>query len=289
MVKSLRNYPKPVKKLWLLLALGLVTTTFVLTTAARTTPLIFIGDFERKDFSGWKLDLCCKHSGEIVSYPVRAGNYAAKFTLDRNDPLVENGKRAELKRYTLATMGSEFWYGFSIFIPSNWLEDTAPEIITQWHDIPDFWSGENWKRPPFTLSINNNTWQLGNVWDTKMVTKNNDVTGKEVLWSSPLKKGVWTDWVFHVKWSHKSDGIIEVWQDNMPIVNKHGPNTYNDLLIPYLKVGPYKYPWKKGKPTSIVNERVIYFDEVRIGNANASYEDVAPTQSIHPVSSSSPE
>lgn len=276
MIKSLRYSAKPLKKLWLLLVLGLGTMSLILIAAVKMQPLIFISDFETKDFSGWKSDLCCKYSGEIVSSPTRAGNYAAKFTLNRNDPIVENGKRAELKRYTVAPMGSEYWYGFSIYLPSNWVEDTAPEIVTQWHDLPDFWLGEAWKRPPLTLSINNNKWNIGNAWDSQVVTKKNKVTGRETLWSGTFEKGVWTDWVFHVKWSHKSDGLIEIWKDDTRIVQKRSSNTYNDLLIPYLKIGIYKYPWKKNKLPSITNERVIYFDQVRIGNATSTYKDIAP-------------
>jgi len=276
MVKLLPYSAKPVKKIWLLLALGLATTIFIVTFAARIDPLIFTGDFETKNFSGWNLELCCKHSGEIVSYPTRAGNHAAKFTLYKNDPIVQEGKRAELKRYSLDRMGAEYWYKFSIYIPNDWVEDTVPEIVTQWHDRPDYWFGESGKRPPLSLSINNNTWRIGNVWDAKLVTKGNNIAGKEVLWSGAFKRGVWTDWVFHIKWSFKADGLIEVWKDSIPIVNKRGPNTYNDLLSPYFKVGLYKYLWKSSKSTSPVNKRVIYFDEVRVGNATASYEDLVP-------------
>lgn len=276
MNKLLLKYAKPSLKLWLLLALGLATTSFILTTAASKNPLIFVGDFETGDFSEWKLELCCKHSGEIVSSPTRAGTYAAKFTLNRNDPLVKKGKRAELKRYGVSRIGSEYWYGFSIYLPNDWVEDTEAEIVTQWHDNPDFWFGEKSKRPPLSLSISGKSWAISNVWDPNLVTKTSKNIGKQMLWSENFERGVWTDWVFHVKWSYKSDGIIEVWKDGVRIVNKHGPNTYNDFRGPFLKIGSYKYRWKSAKSTSIVNERIIYYDEVRVGNASASYADVAP-------------
>lgn len=289
MVKLLHNSVKSlkIKKPWLLLTLGLTTTILILLTAAGKEPVIFTGDFETRDFSGWKQDFCCEHSGEIVSSPTRGGNYAAKLTLNRDDPVVKKGKRVELKRYGagrtgskdlygFSVLGSENWYGFSIYLPNDWVEDTAPDIVTQWHDRPDFWFGENWKRPSLSISIDGKNWSIGNVWDPKLVTKDSNIAGQERLWSGAIKKGAWTDWVFHVKWSHKSDGLIEIWKDGKLIVNKRGPSTYNDLLVPYLKIGSYKYTWKSNKPPSIVNQRVIYFDELRIGDASASYEDVVP-------------
>lgn len=276
MIKFLRNSAKPLKKPWLLFALGLATTILILTTTARMGPLIFIGDFETGDFSRWKLELCCKHSGEIVNSPTRVGTYAVKFTLNRNDPLVKKGKRAELKRYGVSRMGSEYWYGFSIYLPNDWIEDREGEIVTQWHDNPDFWFGEGSKRPPVSLSISNNNWGITNVWDSSLVTKTNETTIKQKLWSGTFTRGVWTDWVFHIKWSYKSDGLIEVWKDGVHIVNKHGPNTYNDWRSPFFKIGSYKYAWKSPKSTSIVNKRIIYYDEVRIGNASARYADVTP-------------
>lgn len=276
MVKFLRGFQKYPQKIWLLFALSLATMILVLVSASMTQHLILVSDFETQNFSEWKQDLCCKYSGEIVTSPTRAGKYAAKFTLNKNDPLVSDGKRAELKRYTLTPMGSEYWYAFSIYLPRNWIEDTAPEIVAQWHDLPDFWLGENWRNPSLSLSINRKDWKIGNAWDSQFVTKKNNAVSRELLWSGAFERGGWTDWVFHVKWSYKSDGLVEVWKDNTLVVNKRGPNTYNDLIVPYLKIGPYKYPWKKGKPASIVNERVIYYDEVRIGNAHATFADVIP-------------
>lgn len=275
MTKLLSNSTKPSKRLWLPL-LGLATTVLILTTAARKEPRIFLGDFETGNFSGWEPELCCKHSGEIISSPTRAGNYAAKFAVNKSDPLVERGKRAELKRYAAGRMGSEIWYGFSIYLPKDWVEDTAPEIVAQWHDRPDLWFGEPFRNPSLALTINGNNWGISNTWDSKVVTGKNNAAGKEQLWSGVISKGVWTDWVFHVKWSHQSDGIVEVWKDGIRIVNKRGSVTYNDLLAPFFKVGLYKFPWKSGKVPSITNKRIIYYDEIRIGNANASYEDVVP-------------
>lgn len=48
-------------------------------------------------------------------------------------------------------------------------------------------------------------------------------------------------------------------------------NSYNDAAYPYLKFGLYKEKW--GPSTS---ERVIYFDEVKIGDSNSNYDEIKP-------------
>ena len=56
------------------------------------------------------------------------------------------------------------------------------------------------------------------------------------------------------------------------------PNSYNDEKYPYFKFGVYKWEW--GNPAT---RRVIYFDEVRVGNKNSSYEEVKPNSSAEEV------
>jgi hypothetical protein len=45
-----------------------------------------------------------------------------------------------------------------------------------------------------------------------------------------------------------------------------------------MKFGIYKWPWKVGNEGwgSITTKRVCYYSQVRIGNQNATYLDVAP-------------
>jgi len=57
-----------------------------------------------------------------------------------------------------------------------------------------------------------------------------------------IEKGKWTG--ISYKWSHKPDGLLEVWKDGKLVVRKTGPNTYNDEKGPFLKMGIYKPHWK---------------------------------------------
>lgn len=269
---------KPLKKPWLLSILGLVTAISVLFTAVRTEALLFVGDFDRGDLLGWEQELCCKHSAQIVNTPTRTGKYAVKFTLNKGDPDVANKPRAELKLDPVPA-DVERWYGFSNYLSKDWMNDPSFEITAQFHNRPDLILGEDWRSPGLTLSVYEDRWRVSNRWDPKQVSQKKDFSpegGSEGWDLGGIEKGKWTDWVFHVKWSHKLDGLLEVWKNGKLIVQKTGPNTYNDVTGPFLKIGLYKPEWKAKPELSKTTQRVIYFDEVRIGNASASYKDIVP-------------
>src|SRR3712207_7218840 len=42
-----------------------------------------------------------------------------------------------------------------------------------------------------------------------------------------------------VRWSADGTGQIEIWKDGRRIAVRDGPNTYNDLLGPFFKLGLY--------------------------------------------------
>lgn len=285
--KDCSNSATPQKKRSLRFALGVAALSVLLNTLVKASPNIFTGDFEEGDFSKWKKELCCKHSAEIVSSPTRAGEHAVKFTLKKDDPIVASSKRAELRLGTVPA-NSEQWFGFSVFFPSNYQKDPSAEIVYQWHEKPDKHLGETWRTPPLYLKTQKGNLYLQRRWDSNQVTKNNEPEGKETIELGPYKTGVWTDFVFHIKWSHKSDGLLEVWKDDKRVVRKTGPNTYNDERGPYFKIGIYKFDWKKNSFKSNTTQRVIYFDEVRVGDANSSYKDVDP-QTVAPRAASQPD
>lgn len=231
-------------------------------------------NFEKKDFSGWKKEFCCDYSAQIVSAPERPGKHAVKFTLYKTDPDVSTSRRSEL-RLNPVPANSEQWYGFSVFVPHEYAKDPSYEIIAQWAGLPDFDLGETWRVPVVTLTIRNDQFGVSDRWDPRPVSVKFKEAGSQGWKLGAVAKGEWTDWVFHMKWSYKSDGLLQVWKNGKLVVSRTGPNTYNDEHGPFLKIGIYKPDWKyndKSKTTM----RVIYFDQVRVGNASSSYKDVVP-------------
>lgn len=253
--------------------------------------LVFSEDFEDADLSKWgkeftaqykdkKLtqpgkEICCQHSAMIATSPTQPGDRAVKFTLYKNDPDVASSRRAELRSNAVPS-NSEYWYGFSTYLPPDYVKDRSMEIVTQWHTKPDKNLGEDWRSPPLYLKSFNGNWQIARRWDSKQVTKNNTPEGKETVELGAYQTGVWTNWVFHVKWSYRSDGLVEVWKNGKLVMRKTGANTYNDKAGPFQKIGIYKPDWKYRPNKSKIAKRVIYFDNIRMGSDRASYKDVAP-------------
>lgn len=236
----------------------------------------FVREFVGRRFTRSGKEICCKYSVQIVNSPVRKGNNAAKFTLYKDDPEVSNSRRAEL-RLNAVPSKSEYWYGFSNYLPPDFVKDPSFEVVSQWNARPDKHLGEDWRSPQLDLVTENGYWIIHRRWDPRQVTKpKNKPIGKEAINLGPYQTGVWTDWVFHVKWSYQSDGLVEVWKNGKLVLRRTGPNTYNDKVGPFQKFGIYKPDWKYNPDKSKTSKRVIYYDNIRMGNANARYKDVAP-------------
>jgi hypothetical protein len=162
----------------------------------------------------------------------------------------------------------------SIYVPNDFKVTEGSFIITQFHDKPD--SEEGGKIPPLFLQTNGRTLKLGSRWDASKTTTNSRDVQRQNWDLGPLPKGRWIDFVYHVKWSYQSDGLLEVFQDGKRVVYKKGPNSYNDDLGPYMKIGMYASGIRSKPEKYDFDQQVLYFDEVQVGDASASYEAVIP-------------
>ncbi len=235
--------------------------------------LLFESDFETEDLKGWKTSGNAPRVARDLS---RAGRQAMKTLLDREKD--EVSYRTEVSGPG-TEVGKEYWYGFSIFLPEDYRPDRIWEIVAQWHGVPDFDIGEDWRNPVMALSTTDGRWSWVSRWDAK---RNSFESGTRQYGGTrnydlgPYRRGVWTDWVVHVKWSYGPDGFLQVWKDGDKVIDQDGPNAFNDAHGPYFKMGLYK-GWRDSDPPSdAVNRRMLYHDEFRMGGSEAGYEDVAP-------------
>ena len=260
--------------------------------------IIFNDDFESGilDNNKWDVTWWTDHQlsegiqPEIVTYPVRAGNYAVKMRIEYQWNGIDNYDRTELqaKRNDNGSHisffdpnGSEYWIGFSCYLPSDWEVDNAEELIFQLHG-----NGDGDRSPSLALYIDGDEWYWYNRWqpDRNAV---NSVAGEKELWRAQYEKGQWVDWVIHAIWSYNDDGYLEIYKNGTSVAQYSGPNCYNDSLgIRGPQTGVYKWPWLTG-PTN-VTERIVYLDEFKVGGANSSYDDVAPRSNPDEASSPSP-
>lgn len=246
--------------------------------APRSDKLLFVGDFESNNYEGWNTQFPHSTKGQIVESPVRAGKYASRSELTYADFKAfgdSRNRRCEVYTENVGKPGEERWYGFSIYLPKGWEELETFDIVMQIHNKPD--PGEGPKSPILTLETHGKDWVVNNRWDKEKISKPGEhgsggtITSNR-LWQGPYEVEKWTDWVLHVKWSLEDDGLIEVWKNGEKVAEHKGPNGYNDEQPYYMKVGVYKPAYRVTAPP----QRVLYHDEVRIGNEKASYADVAP-------------
>jgi hypothetical protein len=235
--------------------------------------LLFIGDFGDQRLTGWRSS---GNQPAVVRDRTRAGNGAMRTSLDRTkdrypDRTEVMGPQAEI--------GKEYWYGFSILLPAEYIPDGIWEIVAQWQGTPDSEIGEKWRNPLLALSTTDGRWGWVSRWDAK---RNTFETGRREYGGireydlGPYETGVWTDWVVHVKWSYRSDGFLKIWKDGKTVIDQAGPNAFNDAKGPFFKMGLYKGWGPPDKPSDAVNSRLLYHDEFRMGGAEATYDDVAP-------------
>jgi hypothetical protein len=202
----------------------------------------------------------------------RGGKYAMKTYLSSS---WSNNYRTEVRlRAPDPKVRNEYWYGFSIYLPSDYKADKIWETVAQWHGQPD--KGDDHPGPPLKLTTTDGVWAIRSTSNPNRVTTDKGKTQTQKI-IGPYSTGRWTDWVFRIKWSYLSDGVLEVWKDGQKVYAKYGPNTYNDARMPFFKMGIYK-GWKDFAPAS-VSTRTLYHDQLRFVGPGGSYSQVAPTSS----------
>lgn len=202
-------------------------------------------------------ETCETNSLDIVEAPepVRAGLRAVKVTFAEGDQQNTSGTRAEMKLSDFFTheYDVDFWYGFSVFIPEDWdLAEQDHSNVFQIH------GGEGPGSSP-VIGI-----RVGDNGNWLITTERNGTPDRQItdeLGTTPVEKGVWTDWVMHAKWSAQDDGVLEIWKGGDEVVSLQNwrtlhPDTETEQPTPllYVKFGYY----------GVDRDRVLYYDEVRI-------------------------
>lgn len=194
---------------------------------------------------------------QYVSSPTYSGHKAARFEIREEQPLVKNGKRSEVT-IIKGLPGNNMWYSFAIYFPSEgFAKDSQREVINQWYQ-----NGS----PATSLRVQN---------DRIFLETGPTMEAREQIDIGPVAKDEWHEFVFHFVHSHNKDGLIEVWHNGKKEITHSGGNMYDDVM-PKWKIGLYKASFKYG--TSNVTKRIIFFDNIKVGGAGASFEDMKPNK-----------
>ncbi len=237
-----------------------------MSVVAQRQNLLLESGFENSSYlTGWTNNQhCCNYSVQQTTEQIKAGSSALRLEVRSTDPQTSSSIRSEITRSS-DPLNVDRWYGFSMYL-KDWVNDPAGEHVFQWH--PDNSSGSSalslWTSGGrFTIVTNNTGTSSGNVY--------NDI--------GPVLSNQWVDFVIRIRWSTSNTGLLQVWRNGTLVVNKIDVKTA--AITNSFKLGINKYGW--GIQTSTTTQRILYFDEVRIGNENATYDDVAPGSGAAPV------
>lgn len=247
--------------------------------------LVFVEGYENGSVSvEWDLwGIGSENSLGIVRSPKRAGKYAARFELRYTDQNRYNGKRAEIVRWHSDVgkiLGPDEWYGFSIYLPEDYVPSDETSMLFQWHAFRD--KNENPRDPPLCLLTEKGKWFLRLVYSDDPEAKITKGMHKIDLVEIPVKREVWTDWVFRVKWDYRTTenggkGFVQAWQllkgsKWKKVVDYKGPTCYNDEWNIRFQWGVKMPYWSDCDPGEKLEEcsevsftkRVVFNDELRV-------------------------
>ncbi|HEY6504655.1 MAG TPA: polysaccharide lyase [Chitinophagaceae bacterium] len=225
---------------------------------AQRQNLLLETTFENGNYlSGWSnYQHCCDYSVQQTQEQVKAGSKALRLEIRKTDPQTSGSIRSEITQPN-DPLNQDRWYGFSMYL-KDWSDDDAGECVFQWH--PDNLTGTA------TAAL----WTTGGRFT--YVTNSGGTAPNEYTDIGPVLSNQWVDFVIHTRWTTDSTGLLQVWMKGNLMINRTGIKTASDA--PYFKLGINKFGW--GIQPSTTTLRILYFDEVRIGNASATYNDVAP-------------
>ncbi len=225
----------------------------------------FVKTFEDNSLDGFTaIESSDKDHIGIINRNEDGNNSAVWFSVTKNQKLVNNGMRSELSYDNRDPEGSEMWYGWSIFIPSDFalpsdyhIRQKKPWIVMgQWHDQPDSLVGETWETfpsnsPPISYGFGHD----GNDFKMALVYGNHITGSKSFLFA--IQTGTWNRIVTHIKWSTASDGFAETFLNDKLCVSVKGPNM-NNHVPHYMKIGLYR-------DKSIKTDNILAYDDIKIG------------------------
>lgn len=225
----------------------------------------------------WNQELHTDYAGRIDSEQRRLGQKAMRFSWKPSQYDGTNKScHAELATDALPKSENERWYSFSMYLPSATMaNDDQVANIMQWHGLPD--PGTEGTVPPIALELKNNALTLYCRASNKSIDKFLQVpTSQKIIHTLGMAQyDRWVDYVVHIKWDATGNtGKIQVWQDGSLKVDEQNLSIGYVSARNYWKVGLYCWTGKSAHA-----ERTIYYDEVRIGNASATYDDMKPGQS----------
>lgn len=165
--------------------------------------------------------------------------------------------RSEISTKEFVPMGSEKWYGFSIFIPVDFPLEKNRLIISQWWARIQPGMNQERRSPILQLRFAEGDLQIIlRRYEDKPIKDPDKFIANTLYKVRPFALGKWNDFVFHIKWTPTVDGLIEAWLNGSQIVTFHGITDNDDENGPNFKFGLYRDATDKTYVSYVTNYRM---------------------------------
>lgn len=218
--------------------------------------VIWRGDMETGDLSQWsKQQIVSEDRLQAVTDVVREGQYAMRAeVLQGDDPIGASGNRNEVLFTDDQVEGQERVYAWSTLWPEDYASEETWQLFTQWHHTGSDGS------PPVEFFVRGETVYLR-------------VSGED-LWTTPLVRGQWHDFVLRVRWAE--DGWVELNYDGEQVLGKTSASTLYPGQGVYMKQGLYRDA-KIASPQTVFHDGMIVATSLEdIGMEQSALNDHAP-------------
>lgn len=188
--------------------------------------IVWRGDFDTGNLSQWDVaQRVASDRIQLTTSPRRQGSHAARFEVRSSDSIGDTAPRAEVAAELGEREGDERYYRWYTYwdpsFPTNYSNSFV--TFTQWRSTDESGSMTSFMQ-----------------WGDRIELRRDGTR-----WSAPLVKGVWHEFVYHVKWSPDARvGFIELWYDGQLVLPKTHVRTMagspGRAVGNYVKQGLYK-------------------------------------------------
>lgn len=221
----------------------------------------------------------------ISNVPTCSGTKSVKHELTYGRGSVWSQLVLNLQPFNSFAIGKEHWFSFAVYLPKSYLPDTGyQDLIWELHGRPDTKDGELSRNAPVAIRTKGDQWLISYIKDSRYITyklgdaKKSYEESKSKL-VGKFETGKWTVFVINTLMDYRPNGYLKIWKDGTLVIDKTNGIGFNDAKGPFVKMGLYKAIWDTSKSWSVptnVSTRIIYMDDFRVGDANATYASMLP-------------
>jgi len=255
-------------------AQAMVVVPFVLpaTTAAQTT---FACSFKNSPTDCGFREQSVRGGRASITSTARDGGTSVRLHTEPGDANIAgsgNYERDDLSLGVEATGCAESveqWWAHSLYFPDDYV---IPASNSDWGIVFDFHHTGSTGQPNFeivSLPAGLELWVAGGA--SEVQGPGPGLTRTPI---GPVYRNAWYDFVYHIKWSSKTDGYFYATLNGIPVMNYTGPTLYAGEKC-YLKLA--NYHTASGKAVSVIHDRIILAPtQVGLGSGGAGVTAITP-------------